>query len=340
MRNKGRRLNQRRQPLKTPCITQGFRNTNGGALLLFYFSFDILSYFISHRYDLSVAIFAPGWVYEVLGSKDFPANNEKFWNQLLPFLQSRSTHFPNGIQKQFRSTNSTHGQELCYKLNSHAHENEMPCIVPSVENTITIWAPQHFHAMVLTDSGELEVSTGHTCTATKGFEDRSFSITNVTDNMVKISSSSDFSIHSIKWNANNQLSRLRIKGGDFTGVSPSKRSILLYKDIHWKSAGDEKFFLLSCTLVMDHPPDCHYTTVAYILTPTDRIKNSPHSNAPNPVGSGLGRSFCPFFRVKELKVPNPKYHGECCVTFICRHFHLLGDCSQELTLQYEENLRL
>lgn len=32
--------------------------------------------------DLSFAIFAPGWVHEALGSKDFHKNNEEFWNKL------------------------------------------------------------------------------------------------------------------------------------------------------------------------------------------------------------------------------------------------------------------
>jgi endo-beta-N-acetylglucosaminidase D len=42
--------------------------------------------------DLSIALFAPGWVYEVLGSEDFSKNNQKFWKKLcLP-----TKHYPIG----------------------------------------------------------------------------------------------------------------------------------------------------------------------------------------------------------------------------------------------------
>uniref|UniRef100_T1IYA4 Cytosolic endo-beta-N-acetylglucosaminidase n=1 Tax=Strigamia maritima TaxID=126957 RepID=T1IYA4_STRMM len=59
-------------------------------------------------HDLSVAIFAPGWVYEVLGKQEFIEKEYEFWNLLLDYLPSHgpcslpfATSFCQGFGDQF-----------------------------------------------------------------------------------------------------------------------------------------------------------------------------------------------------------------------------------------------
>lgn len=46
---------------------------------------------VSRELQLSVAIFAPGWVHETHPLQDFHSMNEKFWSLLLPHLVIRGT---------------------------------------------------------------------------------------------------------------------------------------------------------------------------------------------------------------------------------------------------------
>ena len=41
------------------------------------------------KHDLSVALFAPGWVYETQTRSDFFLNNERFWSLLSDYLKPR-----------------------------------------------------------------------------------------------------------------------------------------------------------------------------------------------------------------------------------------------------------
>ena len=46
---------------------------------------------IAREFQLSVAIFAPGWVHETHPLQDFHFYNEKFWSLLLPHLALRGS---------------------------------------------------------------------------------------------------------------------------------------------------------------------------------------------------------------------------------------------------------
>src|SRR5699024_6805104 len=42
-----------------------------------------------HKAHLSVAIFAPGWTFEMCGAENFAANEHTFWEKMLPYLEER-----------------------------------------------------------------------------------------------------------------------------------------------------------------------------------------------------------------------------------------------------------
>jgi len=46
---------------------------------------------LARKAQLSIALFAPGWVYEVNGSREFDANEERFWYYLQPYLPMHVT---------------------------------------------------------------------------------------------------------------------------------------------------------------------------------------------------------------------------------------------------------
>ena len=49
---------------------------------------------VARRHDLSVAVFAQGWTYEVLGMENFFENENKLWGLMNPFL---THHGPNSL---------------------------------------------------------------------------------------------------------------------------------------------------------------------------------------------------------------------------------------------------
>ncbi|XP_039247841.2 cytosolic endo-beta-N-acetylglucosaminidase-like [Styela clava] len=53
---------------------------------------------VIRKYNLSAAIFAPGWVKEVLGSKNFEENQRKFWTSLHSYCNSHSLICDNKIK--------------------------------------------------------------------------------------------------------------------------------------------------------------------------------------------------------------------------------------------------
>ncbi|CAF0757136.1 unnamed protein product [Adineta ricciae] len=70
---------------------------------------------LSHKMDLSTAIFAPGWLFETLDAKQFIENDRKFWTLLEPYtnqrtlhLKSLTTYFSDGCGEKF----FLHGLEI------------------------------------------------------------------------------------------------------------------------------------------------------------------------------------------------------------------------------------
>ena len=304
--------------------------------------------FPTFRCGLSTAIFAPGWVYEVLGPSRFQQQDLRFWTDLQPYLQSHSVVFPDGfftsdnhIKKyQHQPSRSSYFNINCQELQPQfqAKGNDgrrrMPliwkCVIPSKDNTVTIGYEHTMPSLtLLTDSGELAVQNA----TQQGFEDKTFTISRM-DNKCKIRSTSEFSVLAVK--CNSDAYDIRIISGDIKPKTSFQPKLMTYKDMCWKKSKHDKTFSLSCTLVLDRPPNCHATIVSYCSQLQKRPKHQPDPEI------FLGYSYCSFFRISDLELPNPKYHGPCSVTFLCEHSSIDSNdhWSQNITLKYAENLRL
>jgi mannosyl-glycoprotein endo-beta-N-acetylglucosaminidase len=92
------------------------------------------------EYDLSVALFAPGWVHECLDVNNFYANNDKFWKLLEPSLEPRLlpeelpliTTFTHASSKNF----FLNGQTF---LNSNWFNLNLQSLMPILSNQNAEW---------------------------------------------------------------------------------------------------------------------------------------------------------------------------------------------------------
>lgn len=68
---------------------------------------------VIRKYNLSTAVFAPGWVKEVLGSENFEENQRKFWASLFPFCNRHHMICDNKVP--YLATNLNPGMSIAFK---------------------------------------------------------------------------------------------------------------------------------------------------------------------------------------------------------------------------------
>ncbi|UJR27291.1 hypothetical protein I4U23_008586 [Adineta vaga] len=97
---------------------------------------------LCHATDLSTAIFAPGWLFETLDSKQFIENDQKFWNLLEPYtnqsilhLKSLTTFFSDGYGEKF----FIHGLEMA---SNSWYNLSLQSYLPNSSNE-NIWSIKH-----------------------------------------------------------------------------------------------------------------------------------------------------------------------------------------------------
>jgi mannosyl-glycoprotein endo-beta-N-acetylglucosaminidase len=74
--------------------------------------FDLIT-----RQDLSIALFAPGWVHECLDTAQFKVNNETFWSLLKPYLSRRA------VRRLPLVTSFTHGCGHLFFVHGKSYPN-------------------------------------------------------------------------------------------------------------------------------------------------------------------------------------------------------------------------
>lgn len=114
------------------------------------------------KHGLSVAIFAPGWVYETLTPDDFIANNEQFWYLLARYLTNRrkrvglalNTCFTHGCGRRFFVS----GREVSPGLGWANFNLQSPLPILSSQSTSADWCFQVNTKISLLTKIEINIS--------------------------------------------------------------------------------------------------------------------------------------------------------------------------------------
>lgn len=308
---------------------------------------------------MSLALFAPGWVYEEFGPYSFEKNNKRFWAALQPSCNSYSLNCQDGLASRFNPGGESRRWSF---LNT---QDLMP-LLPQAHLTVTVEEKSKTGKLVVTASKSAEkiirifrltMNVSSTFASLLVPADSGCCFVLETDHGVLYPKEDWIMLPPPRNNAilcsfvfdepfkvegiGVQVKKEKEKNHSvsFIGLFPhvlADRDLifsspkLTITDIDWKKAASQQVFTLGATLQFRGVPK----TIC-----SSEVRCFIHSYDGDETRY-LGSSFCGLFRVHDLAVPNPKYCGPgCTLTFVVTHLSGIGMkvCESELIVNYAEN---
>ena len=293
---------------------------------------------------MSVALFAPGWIYEKFGPSSFEENCERFWSALQPYCFSYPINCPNGLESRFNPGGECgiwtfiNCQDLMPLLPQQSvsliFDNKIrtgKLIIDFSRSSESIIRLFKLNMCVVSRGVSLLVPSDVKCCfvleTNQGVlkpEDGGFVLQPPQSNtkVIHFTFHTKFTVTGICISADQDRERLHIL--TFIGLFPNlldnkdfsfKLSLLTIKDIDWKEEASKEYFIFGGTLCFNEMPKAACSSeVSCIINSCKGEKMC-----------FLGVSVCSAYRVHELEVPNPKYCGpDCSITFIVRHMSGIG----------------
>lgn len=282
------------------------------------------------RFSLSTAIFAPGWVKEVLGAQHFEENQTRFWSKLASYCRYHPTISPHpyfyskfhpGIELEGIHRYLHLSQQSLFPHMSSVAFLPLPALQRPHELAISRCSDQILFSTKLpverfdvkefsvylkiknpkTASLDIKLKCGKDiiaetgtdcCEDTKTFSFRPCSVEEI------LCSTADEKVDLEEFILTFNPLKPDVLGSKWLSSTLSRgvEGIdLSLDDISWKKTDNSEDILLSCTLIMERIDTTLPISVFYRSFQTKCVK--------------LGVAYCDRFRINDLHVPDPVHSG-------------------------------